>query len=735
MTLVAAREVTDPWAPTPHAHFDIRLASAGMTIGPSAGSGAVVPTLVPWSLLLGFSADQWVTTADGATGQILEIVVGDPGRAAVPQVRRFLVPAPDLVDFFKGVGAWSKQWAAGLRSAEAGRSPAPKLVAPRIPSQGFVVSAYVATAAWLASRTLRGSVHRPAGPAESERASRQRRVRTAAVGLVVVVLAAVVATGSFAITASGGAPHHRSAQPGTHRPPTALGNVLQASDAPKVPPLPAASSAPAPAPPSLAGSPPLQSHEIFGYAPYWTLPESNGFDVKNLTTLAYFSVDANADGTLDQSGSGWNGYESQDLANLVTRSHAAGDRVVLTVTDFDQQSLDKITSDPAAPGRLSSALIAAVTAKNLDGVNFDFEGVGSEDRVGLTNLITQVSNALHAANPHWQNTMAVYASAASDSAGFYNVAALAPALDGFFVMAYDMNDPVTPSATAPLVGGGYNDTEALQQFTAVVPAAKVILGVPYYGYDWPTTDGTHGARSTGSDTPLSYGVIASGNTPTFWDPSTQTAWTSYTVGSQWHQTYFDDPTSLALKAQLANAFHVRGMGIWALGMDGNDPAMLAALLGQAPAAKDFAPGPTTTTTPTTSAPASTAPPTSAPPQTSTSTPAYTTTGTWQGHTLALTPVATPSRLFLLGTLTAFKTNDPHLTCLQTGPALQVWSSPANPSVDIVVAVQPQDCVSGSWSFPTAALNSGTGGGATTTTTTTTTTTPNLLGAPLIRRPS
>ena len=170
------------------------------------------------------------------------------------------------------------------------------------------------------------------------------------------------------------------------------------------------------------------------------MPQSSGFDVKDLTTLAYFSVDANANGTLDESGSGWNGYESQDLVNLVNRSHAAGDRVVLTVTDFSQSSLDAITSDPKAGARLSAALISAVSAKNLDGVNFDFEGEGSGDQKGLTRLITQVSEALHAANPHWQVTMAVYASSAADPGGFYDIAALAPAVDGFFVMAYEMNN-------------------------------------------------------------------------------------------------------------------------------------------------------------------------------------------------------------------------------------------------------------------------------------------------------
>ena len=104
--------------------------------------------------------------------------------------------------------------------------------------------------------------------------------------------------------------------------------------------------------------------------------------MKDLTTLAYFSVDANGDGTLDQSGPGWNGYQSQDLVDLVTRSHAAGDRVVLTITCFDQHSLDQITSDPNAPARLSAALIAAVRARTSTGSTSTSRGRGAPTRSG-----------------------------------------------------------------------------------------------------------------------------------------------------------------------------------------------------------------------------------------------------------------------------------------------------------------------------------------------------------------
>jgi hypothetical protein len=609
-------------------------------------------------------------------------------------------PSGDLVLFLDAVAA----------GRAASRSGADRPRVARGTSAGLLVGLHSSATRFL--RSLQS------GDADPQHGQGRRRVAPIAIGLLALVLLAGSTSLSLASSAGGGGRPHTSGADGQ-----VTGNRTQAAAVHLTPNLPAATSTPAPAPPSLAGSAPLQPHEIFGYAPYWTLPESSGFEVNDLTTLAYFSVDANGDGTLDESGPGWNGYESQDLVNLVNRAHAAGDRVVLTVTDFSQSSLDAITSDPGAPARLSAALIAAVSAKNLDGVNFDFEGQGGGDRNGLTNLITQVSGALHAANPHWQVTVATYASAAGDSNGFYNVAALGSVVDGFFVMAYDMNDRTTPSATAPLTGGGFNDTEALQQFTALVPASKVILGVPFYGYDWPTTDGTITAQATGSETPLSDGVIAASGHPTYWDPSTDTAWTSYQVAQQWHETYFDDPTSLAMKAQLASSFHIAGLGIWALGMDGNDPSMLAALLGNAPAVKDYTSGPTST-----SASASSSSTTTTPGPVGSG---FATTGEWNTATVpltAVTPPASDGTAVYLGTVSHVTTNDPALVCLQSGPPLKVWSFSTLPGVDVVVASQPQDCATAMWTFsPPRSTVAGTGGSPTATsapppTTTTTTST-------------
>jgi hypothetical protein len=687
----------------------------GLTITASADTVAVsgpaeqILRSWSWSEVTELVADEHRPASDGRPRQMLELNAND-------RRHRFLVAAADLSVFLTSTAGWRYQSDSLVRSAAAdgpGAAPTPRTSrrgAPRTSRRSAHQAAHQAAREPKKARGLHGfmRVKRP-------RHARLMRLRPVQAGIGAVLLIAGGAT--FGTYGTGG-PQVADASGGGGAAGGGVSIMSRMARQHTSTDLPPATTPPAPAPPSLAGSPVLQSHEIFGFAPYWTLPQSSGFDVSDLTTIAYFSLGVNGDGSIDQSGPGWTGYESQDLADLITRAHAAGSRVVLTVTCFGQSALNQLTSDPTAPKRLATALVPLVTAKNLDGVNFDFEGQGSADRAGLDALMAQVSAALRAADPHWQVTMDTYASAAGDPGGFYDIAGLAPSVDAFFVMAYDMNAS-SPSPTAALTGSGFTDLDALEEYTAVVPASKVILGVPYYGYDWPTNGPGLGATATGPETPLSYAQITAANHPVYWDPVTQTAWTSYQVGTQWHQTWFDDPSSLALKAQLAGFFHIAGLGVWALGMDGNNPAMLAALLGHAPVVKNFTAGPGATTTTTLGTTGSTT-------TTTASGPTDTYTGVWNGSAVTLTPVE-PASLpdggdgEPAGDLSDFATDDPADACLTTGGTLDVSALVAELGVYLVSAQAPPDCVSGTWTFSSAPGGGG-GSGVTTTTTTTTTNT-------------
>src|SRR5439155_16094381 len=158
------------------------------------------------------------------------------------------------------------------------------------------------------------------------------------------------------------------------------------------------------------------------------------------------------DGSLIQGGSGWDGYRSQALVDLIDRAHAVGTRVVLTAKTFDAAALDALSNTPGTADRLASQLTAAIGQKRMDGANLDFEGLNGADRSGFARFATRVTQLLHQADARWQVTVDTYASSALDAAGFFDIPALAAAADGLFVMAYDMNLPSGPSPVAPLPG-------------------------------------------------------------------------------------------------------------------------------------------------------------------------------------------------------------------------------------------------------------------------------------------
>jgi hypothetical protein len=570
------------------------------------------------------------------------------------------------------------------------------------------------------------------------------RVRRTTPTVGVVVLGTLVAATGFLATVALGTPtstptslhrtHAAAAHGGASATALARGNGVGLFGA-KTVDLPVATAAPVAASAALVSAPPLAARENFAFAPYWTLGESASFSLIGLSTLAYFSIGVNPDGTLAESGSGWNGYQSQALSDLITRAHAAGERVVLTVNDFGQSSLDSLTSSAKAASTLATALIPLLQAKSLDGVNFDFEGAGSQDQGGLTNLIAAVSGALRAADPHWQITMDTYASSAGDSTGFYNIPALAPYVDAFFVMAYELNLQSTPTAASPLTSVMFSDLTSLEQYTAAVPASKVIMGVPFFGIDWPTNNGTLSATSTGPAADIADAQVQGSAEPQYWDPVTQTGWTSYQVGSQWHESYFENAYGLYQEALMVAHFGARGVGIWALGMEDNGYQLILAMDGYPPPGGPGGNGPvstsssptsgagapgtagtpstnsttssTTTTGPpaplttTTTKPASGTTTTTKPGPTTTTTTAPATTATFNGVTKALTAVAPGSvnTLSPAGTVTNFQSSIPAYACLD-GKTLQVYAYGLLSGKDVAVATIPTNCITQNFTFPT-----------------------------------
>ena len=357
--------------------------------------------------------------------------------------------------------------------------------------------------------------------------------------------------------------------------------------------------------------------EVFGFAfgnssladPTYGYP---AWDFGLLTTVAYFGLSLAWDGSIVKSGSGWTTWNSSQLTGLVSTAHANGVRVILSVNlhDFSSSSTSTLCSAlyPTRRANTISQIAAQVTKMHVDGVNIDYEGSNHTCQYGYTlqSAITSLAAEFRAKLPRSYLAIDTYSGSAGDTAGFFNVPALAPYVDAFFVMAYDMEysnserPPLSCSTfcigpTSPLTFYHYNDTSVMDQYIRVVPASKVILGVPYYGRKECVANVTPSTAPPNARAVS--GTVASDG---YLDASTEDG---YSLNSDYHahretrdaagyerwdtwtsasahctrEMYWDDVESLSRKYDLVNKDALGGVGIFALQYGGGAPELWQAL--------------------------------------------------------------------------------------------------------------------------------------------------------------
>jgi hypothetical protein len=563
-------------------------------------------------------------------------------------------------------------------------------------------------------------------PGTAERSAGRTSTSSASLGLPPATLPSAAASGTSGVPVVDTTGNH-----------SAIFDVQQPATG--LTPAPAGATAD-PTPSALATAPPLRADEVFGVVPYWDLDQADAIDVDGLTTVDYFSLDINPDGSIENAGDAWSGYLSQNFLELVNKAHAAGDKVVLTVSDFSQSSLDQLSASPTAPTTLAQDLLLLLKARDLDGVNLDFEGQGTADQTGITNLVKTVSQTLRAADASYQITMDTYSSSASDANGFYDLAGLSSSVDAFMVMAYQLNVNSPPSTSSSMTSAEPSIQSTLNSYALAVPLSKVILSLPLFGEDWPTSSGNLHAQAVGSPTVVTDAQEAAAGHPVYWDSVTDTAWTSYQVGPQWHEAFFQNPDSVYLISAMARNQGVAGVGAWALGMDGSDEDnLLSALIGNAPSHPDMLAGPlssgaagtalvnplgtgtptprrhasaaaTTTTQPATTTTRATTTTTAVTTTTTTTAAAataapgtYTYSGNWLGAKTAVIPTAVPNGArTVIGVLSGFKTNFPGLKCLNNGAPLYVVTVAGAANADFAIADRSAgDCMKAAFVWDTA----------------------------------
>jgi Glycosyl hydrolases family 18/Fibronectin type III domain len=431
---------------------------------------------------------------------------------------------------------------------------------------------------------------------------------------------AVLAAGSLVLPACGAAPVSIArnavahANLGTARTGEAPPSIMaQAADLAAQPPSRAllnagvAGSLGTPRAVTLSASPNKLQREVFGFVNAGNLGDPSigypSWNMSLLSTVAFFDLQVNSgDGNLVTNTTGWYVYHSSTMTSFVSAAHASGTRVIVSLNLHGTGPVCN-GLQPANAQNTINQIVAQVHSAGIDGVNINYEAEnvvcpnGQTSRGMMTAFMANLRNAM----PTGYIAIDTYSGSAEDNLEFFDITGLQPYVDAFFLMTYDMDEANYSEAPlnctsycfnpiSPLNTYRFNVTKSIQQYTALVPRSKVIIGQPYYGRDGCVGSPVGPAHQNlypgfSLNTPTYYWASTRATTAGFHDLVTHrdpsdgvSEWDTYgEYGVCTHEQYWDDIVSLSAKYDAVNQYDLRGVGLFTLDYAGGAPAVWSIL--------------------------------------------------------------------------------------------------------------------------------------------------------------
>jgi chitinase len=251
--------------------------------------------------------------------------------------------------------------------------------------------------------------------------------------------------------------------------------------------------------------------------------------------------------------------------------------------NFSDMALTKTSRD-----LFIESVVEFINRNHLDGLDIDWEypglvGAGNhfrpEDKQNYTFLLKELRHRFNQQEKklHRRLYITIAAGASSDFLAHTEMNKVQKYVDTVNLMAYDYYEPTddaiaghhAPLFTNPADPKKISADRSVQEFEhAGVPAAKIILGVPFYGHVWgAVTDTDHGLFQPGKPIPnafAKYGNITAtmlnNGFVRYWDPIASVPYL-YNLEKKIFVSY-EDPESLGLKSRYVLDHKLGGMMFW-----------------------------------------------------------------------------------------------------------------------------------------------------------------------------
>lgn len=310
--------------------------------------------------------------------------------------------------------------------------------------------------------------------------------------------------------------------------------------------------------------------KVYGWHPYWSGTSYTAYDWTMLSDFSYFDYAVSP-----TTGQNTNASFAWSTSAAVTAAKANGKKIHICATLFGSHATFWAT--PAAQTTFINNMVSLLNSRGGNGVNIDFEGMGSADKTPFKNFMVNLKAALLAANPNYELSMARYA---VDWSGSFDIPGLNPVVNDFIIMGYDYyySGSTTAGPESPLynfqTSYNYTCTKSITYYIKQgVTPSKLLLGLPYYGREWSTAGPNAPSATTGAFTSSRTYAYVKSNATTYsaankkWEANCYNPYYSYVSAGQQRQCWIDDVYSMGRKYDMVNQRGIGGIGIWALGYD------------------------------------------------------------------------------------------------------------------------------------------------------------------------
>ena len=247
---------------------------------------------------------------------------------------------------------------------------------------------------------------------------------------------------------------------------------------------------------------------------------------------------------------------------------------ILVLAGFDERGLfssdlvHNLLNDEAMQTQLIGELISTMYAKGYTGVDVDFEYIYAEDKEPYVAFITRLTTELNANN--FQVTVALPPKTSDDQPGILyagiDYAGLGAAANFVLLMTYEWGYTYGPPlAVAPIP----SVRQVLDYAVTRIDPAKINMGIPNYGYDWPLPyiRGETAATSIGNAQAVR--IAWENGAEIQYDDIAKAPFFFYTdldspEARQEHVVWFEDVRSFTEKYNLVTEYSFNGVGYWQL---------------------------------------------------------------------------------------------------------------------------------------------------------------------------